>query len=88
VLDWLEEHPRWTMHFTPKHGSWLNQVEQFFSILRRRVVARGSFASKEHLADKILRYILCHNQTAKPFRWSYRPQSWAKHSAQTSGGVN
>jgi transposase len=27
VLDWLEEHPRWTLHFTPKHASWLNQIE-------------------------------------------------------------
>ena len=32
VLDWLEEHPRWTMHFTPKHASWLNQIECAFSI--------------------------------------------------------
>jgi transposase len=88
VLDWLEEHPKWTIHFTPKHGSWLNQVEQFFSILQRRVITRGSFASKEQLADKVTRYILWHNQTAKPLRWSYRPQSWAKQSAQTSGGVN
>jgi transposase len=77
VLDWLEEHPNWTIHFTPKHGSWLNQVEQFFSILQRRVLTRGSFASKEQLADKVTRYILWHNQSAKPFRWSYRPPSWA-----------
>jgi transposase len=77
VLDWLEDHPSWTIHFTPKHGSWLNQVEQFFSILQRRVLARGSFVSKQDLADKVTRYILWHNQHARPFRWSYRPQSWA-----------
>jgi transposase len=76
VLDWLEDHPNWTIHFTPKHGSWLNQVEQFFSILQRRVIARGSFVSKEELADKVSRYILWHNQNAKPFQWSYRPKSW------------
>lgn len=88
VLDWLEDHPRWTIHFTPKHGSWLNQVEHFFSILQRRVLARGSFLSKQDLADKVTRYLLWHNQHARPHQWSYRPQSWTKHSAQTSGGVN
>jgi transposase len=76
VLDWLEDHPRWTIHFTPKHGSWLNQVEQFFSILQRRVLARGSFPSKQDLADKVTRYVLWHNQHGRPFRWSYRPESW------------
>jgi len=76
VLDWLEEHPRWSLHFTPKHGSWLNQIEQFFSILQRRVIARGSFVSKEDLAEKVIRYILWHNERGRPFRWSYRPSSW------------
>lgn len=82
VLDWLEAHPRWTLHFTPKHGSWLNQIEQFFSILQRRVIARGSFVSKQDLADKITRYIIWHNQHGKPFRWSYRPSSWDTNPAE------
>lgn len=81
VLDWLEDHPRWTLHFTPKHGSWLNQVEQFFAILQRRVIARGSFRSKEDLAEKVTRYILWHNERGKPFRWSYRPSSWTTNPA-------
>ena len=38
VGDWLLEHPRWQLIFTPKHASWLNQVEIFFSILTRRVL--------------------------------------------------
>ena len=83
VLDWLEDHPNWTIHFTPKHGSWLNQVEQFFSILQRRVMARGSFESKQDLADKVTRYILWHNQRSKPFRWTYRPASWGNSSTET-----
>ena len=35
VLDWFEEHPRWTRHFTPKHASWLNQIECMFSVLQK-----------------------------------------------------
>jgi transposase len=76
VLDWLADHPRWTIHFTPKHASWLNQIECYFSVLQRRVVARGSFASKDDLADKITRYMLWANEHALPFLWSYRPKSW------------
>jgi transposase len=87
VLDRLEDHPNWVIHFTLKHGSWLNQVEHFFSILQRRVLTRGSFRSKEELADRVTRYILWHNHSARPFRWSYRPKSWID-SARTSGGVN
>ena len=37
VLDWFEEHTRWTRHFTPKHASWLNQIECMFAILHRHV---------------------------------------------------
>ena len=44
---------RHVIHFTPKHGSWLNQVEMWFSVLARRVVRRGNFASKADLARKI-----------------------------------
>lgn len=76
VHDWLDAHPRWTLHFTPKHASWLNQIEHFFSILQRRVIARGSFVSKEDLADKVTRYITWHNEHGRPFHWSYRPRSW------------
>jgi transposase len=77
VLDWLEAHPNWTIHFTPKHGSWLNQIECYFSVLQRRVLARGSFESKADLADKVTRYMLWGNERAAPFTWSYRPRSWS-----------
>lgn len=76
VLDWLDDHPRWTRHFTPKHASWLNQIECMFSVLDRRVLARGSFASKEELRDSLYKYMLWQNETAQPFHWSYRPKSW------------
>jgi transposase len=76
VNDWFEAHPRWTRHFTPKHGSWLNQIECAFSILRARVLARGSFTSTDDLCEKVYAYMLWHNQTDQPFHWTYRPKSW------------
>jgi transposase len=58
------------LHFTPKHASWLNQIECYFSVLQRRVVTRGSFASTKDLARAIERYMVWHNDHAKPFRRS------------------
>ena len=55
--------------YVPKHTSWLNQVELWFSILMRRVLKRVSFASIEELRARILAFIDYFNQTAKPFKW-------------------
>lgn len=85
VLDWFDAHPRWRRHFTPKHASWMNQIECAFSILGRRVLARGSFASKDELSEKTYAYMLWHNETDQPFHWSYRPKSWSKNPGHTSG---
>ncbi|HYS37989.1 MAG TPA: IS630 family transposase [Pseudonocardiaceae bacterium] len=69
---WLAAHPRFHVHFTPKHASWLNQVELFFSTLTRRVLRRGSFTSREHLTDTIDAFVLDYDTTdAKPYRWTY-----------------
>lgn len=58
--------------YTPKHCSWLNQVEIWFGILSRRLLKRGNFTSKENLKERILRFIDFFNETlAKPFRWTY-----------------
>lgn len=77
VLDWFDDHPRWKMHFTPKHASWLNQIECAFSIVRRHAIARGSFASLDELRDCLHQYMLWFNsQDAAPFKWTYRPKSW------------
>ncbi len=65
---WLREHPRFTVTYTPTHASWLNMVEIFFSILTRRMLRRGDFASREDLAKKITTFIDTYNGTAKPFR--------------------
>ena len=57
--------------YVPKHTSWLNQVEIWFSILVRRVIKRGNFTSVDDLRQRILDFIAYFNQTAKPFRWTY-----------------
>jgi transposase len=70
VLAWLARHPRWTFHFTPTAGSWLNAVETFFSALTRRRIRRGSFHSIVDLQAAINRYIAEHNEDPKPFTWT------------------
>ena len=58
-------------HFTPKHASWLNQIEIWFSILVRKLLRRGNFATKKDLRTKIEQFITYFNATmAKPFRWT------------------
>jgi transposase len=58
--------------YTPKHTSWLNQIELWFSILVRRALKRGNFPSLEALRERILAFIDYWNQTAKPFQWTYK----------------
>ena len=57
--------------YVPKHTSWLNQVEIWFSILVRRVLKRGNFNCLDDLRAHILAFIAYFNQTAKPFAWTY-----------------
>lgn len=59
-------------HYTPKHSSWLNQIEIWLSILVRKVLKRGSFRSIEDLEAKVLAFIDYYNQTANPFKWTYQ----------------
>ena len=62
---------RITFHFTPKHASWINQIEIWFFILVRKLLRRGNFTSKEHLQQRIESFIAYFNATmAKPFRWT------------------
>ena len=82
VREWFEEHPRWKQHFTPKHASWLNQIEIAFSILARRVLRRGSFVSVQELREKIYEYILWHNEQTAAIEWTYQSKSRRKMGAQ------
>jgi hypothetical protein len=61
------------LHYTPKHSSWLNQVEIWLSILVRKLLKRGSFTSVADLETKVLEFIAYYNRTmAKPFAWTYQ----------------
>ena len=65
-------------HYTPKHASWMNQVEIWLSILVRKLLKRGSFTSLEHLKAKVLAFIEYFNRTmAKPFKWTYQGKALA-----------
>lgn len=60
-------------HYTPKHSSWLNQIEIWLSILVRKLLKRGSFTSVEDLQTKVFTFIDYYNRTmAKPFKWTYQ----------------
>ena len=74
--------------YTPKHSSWLNQIEIVFGIVHRRAIRRGSFRSLDELKERLLNFIDYFNRTfAQPFRWTYtgrpvkaqpapRPRTW------------
>ena len=58
--------------YTPKHSSWMNQVEIVFGVVMRKVIRRGNFTSTEDLRDKIRAFIDYFNQVfARPFKWTY-----------------
>jgi hypothetical protein len=64
--------------YTPKHASWMNQIEIWLSILTRKLLRRGSFTSVADLATRVLAFIASYNQTmAKPFTWTYQGKALA-----------
>ena len=64
---------RIVFQYTPKHGSWLNQVELWLSILVRKLLRRGNFTSVADLREQVLAFIAYFNRTmAKPFKWTYQ----------------
>ena len=71
VKAFVEANPNFHMHYTPTYSSWLNQIELWFSKLKRDVLARGVFSSTADLERKILRFIREHNKRAKPYTWTY-----------------
>ena len=73
LTEWNRAHgDRFVFHYTPTHGSWLNQVELWFSILTRRVLRYGDFSTPDALVDTIERFIeVWNDEEAKPFRWTY-----------------
>ena len=64
---------RFTFVYTPKHASWVNQVEIWFSILERRVLRNGTFGSVDAVVDRTLGYIDHWNEhEVHPFNWTFR----------------
>src|ERR1700719_1834218 len=72
VAQFLADHPKVQLHFTPTYSSWLNQVELWVGLIERDVVARGVFTSVNDLARQLKRYIRLYNRATKPIKWTYR----------------
>jgi transposase len=70
VQAWLAKHPRFVFHHPPVHCSWMNQVEQWFGILRRKRLRIVDFPSKEHLAERLKAFISEWNEITHPFNWT------------------
>ena len=70
VRRWLDDHPRFVAHFTPVHCSWMNPVEQWFGILRRKRLKSPNFADLATLQAAIHQFIREWNEIAHPFRWT------------------
>ena len=70
VRQWLADHPRFAAHFTPVHCSWMNPVEQWFGILRRKRLRSPNFPDLITLQRAILQFITEWNEIAHPFRWT------------------
>jgi len=85
VQAWLAKHPRFVFHFPPVHCSWMNQVEQWFSILQRKRLQIADFADKKHLAQRLIAFVAEWNEYAHPFQWSTK--SVAKVMAKCEGPV-
>jgi hypothetical protein len=85
VRAWLSKHPRFRMHFTPVHCSWMNQVEQWFSILQRRRLVAPNFQDLADLETKLLAFIAEWNATAHPFAWT--PKSFQKELAKVDAAI-
>jgi transposase len=70
VKRWLARHRRVRFHFTPKGASWMNMVESWFSILTRKQIRRGTYASVPELIAAIERFVAGYNELAAPFVWT------------------
>jgi transposase len=71
VQQFLAEHPKVHLHFTPTYSSWLNQVELWFAKIERDVIARGVFTSVADLQRKLMRYIRQYNKAPRTVKWKY-----------------
>src|SRR5947209_13897987 len=75
VQAWLATHPRFVCHFVPVHCSWMNQVEQWFSILQRKRLRISDFSGLDHLAERLHAFVAEWNTSAHPFNWSSKSEA-------------
>jgi transposase len=80
VKSWLAHHPRFKIHFTPTHASWLNLVEAWFGIVERQALRRGVFKSVRDLNAKIRAFVDGWNDRAHPFVWTKTAEEVLKHA--------
>jgi transposase len=83
VQAWLAKHPRFVFHHPPVPCSWMNQVEQWFGILKRKRLRIADFADKEKLAERLMAFIREWNETAHPFNWTSKSVTKIMAKCQT-----
>ena len=92
IKAWLVKHPRYHLHFTPTHGSWINQVERWFGLLTQRQIKRGAHRSVTELKLAIEEFLTAHNADPTPFVWTKSADSIlasiARFATRTSGAVD
>lgn len=70
IRRWFTRHPRYHLHFTPTHASWLNLIERWFGLLTQRQIRRGSHSSVGQLKTAIREFLDTSNESPKPFVWT------------------
>jgi transposase len=83
VQAWLAKHPRFVFHHPPVHCSWMNQVEQWFGLLKRKRLRIADFADKDQLAERLMTFIREWNENAHPFNWTSRSVAKVMAKCQT-----
>ena len=87
VQAWLAKHPRFVFHHPPVPCSWMNQVEQWFSILQRKRLRIADFADKAALAERLQAYIAEGNQVAHPLNWTTKSVAKVMAKCQLTGAA-
>ena len=70
IRRWFARRPRYHLHFTPTHASWLNLIERWFGLLTERQIRRGSHDSVWQLKNAIQEFLAASNENPKPFVWT------------------
>jgi transposase len=82
VVEWLEAHPCFHLHFTPTSSSWLNLVERFFAEMTRKRIRRGTFRNVPELITAINDYVRLHNVDPRPLVWTAKANDILKKVAK------